>query len=89
MSSDFQHEDFQIAHKLLKYIKSNSPEKIISFLKRVKADSKCTKQFFKEENLDVLIDLLKFQNQEIINLSLSILADMCLNLEIREKVSNL
>lgn len=86
MSSDFQHEDFQIAHKLLKYIKSNSPEKIISFLKRVKADSKCTKQFFKEENLDVLIDLLKFQNQEIINLSLSILADMCLNLEIREKI---
>ncbi|XP_051162423.1 armadillo repeat-containing protein 5 [Leptopilina boulardi] len=86
MSSDFQNEDFQIVNKLSKYISNNSQEKIISILKRTKADSKYEKQFIKEENLNLLIDLLQFRNLEIINLTLSLLADMCKVLEIREKV---
>lgn len=86
MSSDLQHEELHVIYKLSKYISGNSQDKIISILKRVKADSKYEKQLVKEENINVLVDLLQFKNIEIVNLTLSLLANMCRFLEIREKV---
>lgn len=86
MSSDLQNEESQVVTELSKYIKTNSKTNIISCLTRIKADSKCQKQFTKGGGLDHLIGLLRFQNLQVLNSALSLLANMCLSLEVKEEV---
>ena len=86
MSSDFRNEECQVMSELSKCIKANSKANIISCLSRIKADTKCQKQCIKGGGLNILIGLLRFQNLQVLNAALSLLANMCLTLDVKEKV---
>lgn len=69
-------------------IKSNSKSGILSCLSRLRNDNKCYKQFEKDGGFVVLVELLRYQNIRILNISLSILANACLVSKTRYQVSH-
>lgn len=76
-----------ILQELVKCIKLESKSGILSCLKRLKDDSRCCKQFVKDGGIDILVNLLRyFHNTKVLNMTLSILADACMNSDARKKV---
>lgn len=76
-----------ILQELVKCIKLESKGGILSCLVRLKNDSKCYKQFAKDGGLGILVNLLHYyHNIKILNMTLSILANACMNSDAREKV---
>ncbi|XP_060811648.1 armadillo repeat-containing protein 5 [Bombus pascuorum] len=76
-----------ILQELVKCIKLESKGGILSCLVRLKNDSKCYKQFAKDGGLGILVNLLHYyHNIKILNVTLSILANACMNSDAREKV---
>lgn len=65
---------------------ANDTEKIISSLTRLKKSIKWTKSVHDvdEETFEVLINLIKMPNAQILDTSLSIIANCCLNSRYRE-----
>ncbi|XP_015597251.1 armadillo repeat-containing protein 5 [Cephus cinctus] len=72
--------------ELSKHLKTDSKSGILSCLERIKDDPKCSKQFFKDGGLGLLIKLFSYQKFKILNLLLSILANACLVSHIRQEV---
>ncbi|CAL7947352.1 unnamed protein product [Xylocopa violacea] len=75
-----------VLRDLLTYIKSESKNGILSCLIRLKNDTKCYKQFTKDGGLSILVNLLRYHNTKILNITLSILANACISSDAREKV---
>ncbi|KOC67114.1 Armadillo repeat-containing protein 5 [Habropoda laboriosa] len=86
MSTVDERQEGPILQELLKHIKSESKCGISSCLVRLKNDSKCYKQFAKDGGLGILVNLLHYHNVKILNMTLSILANACMNPDAREKV---
>ncbi|KAK1133789.1 hypothetical protein K0M31_011579 [Melipona bicolor] len=81
-----ERQDGPVLQELLKYIKLESKSGILSCLVRLKNDSKYYKQFAKDGGLGILVNLLHYHNAKIVNMTLSILANVCMNSDAREKV---
>ncbi|XP_033361195.1 armadillo repeat-containing protein 5 [Bombus vosnesenskii] len=76
-----------ILPELVKCIKLESKSGILSCLERLKDDSRCYKHFVKDGGLEILVNLLRyFHNIKALNMTLSILANACMNSDAREKV---
>ncbi|XP_076232608.1 BTB/POZ domain-containing protein Rnb [Calliopsis andreniformis] len=75
-----------ILNELSKYIKLESKSGISSCLVRLKNEPKCYKQFAKDGGLGILVNLLRYHNLKILNMTLSILANACMSADAREKV---
>ena len=72
---------------LVRYFRAGNYRGIATCLDQLKNDPKRCKEFIKRSNcLDVLVRLLRCENQRIVDRSLSILADACMNDDVREKV---
>ncbi|XP_012349280.1 armadillo repeat-containing protein 5 [Apis florea] len=81
-----ERQESPILQELFKHIKLDSKSGIWSCLTRLKNDSKCYKQFAKDGGLGILVNLLHCHNIKILNMTLSILANACMNSDAREKV---
>ncbi|CAK9809483.1 Armadillo repeat-containing protein 5 [Anthophora plagiata] len=86
MSTVDERQEGPVLQELLKHIKLESKSGISSCLVRLKTDSKCYKQFAKDGGLGILVNLLHYHNVKILNMTLSILANACMNSDAREKV---
>ncbi|EGI67349.1 PREDICTED: armadillo repeat-containing protein 5-like [Acromyrmex echinatior] len=74
---------------LMRYFRAGNYRGIATCLDQLKNDPKRCKEFIKRSNcLDVLVRLLRCENQRIVDRSLSILADACMNDDVREKIRN-
>ncbi|KYM95607.1 Armadillo repeat-containing protein 5 [Cyphomyrmex costatus] len=74
---------------LVRYFRESNHRGIITCLDQVKNDPKRCKEFIKRNNcLDILIRFLRCGNQRIVDRSLSILANVCMTDDVREKVRN-
>lgn len=79
--------DCPIVSELEKYFRAENKSGIATCLAQLKSDPKLRKEFTKHaNNLFILAQLLRCQNHTILNMSLSILADVCIAFEAREKV---
>lgn len=81
-----ERQESLVLQELLKHIKLESKSGILSCLARLQNDSKCYKQFAKNGGLGILVNLLHYHNTKILNMTLSILANACMNSDAREKV---
>lgn len=81
-----ERQEGPILQELFKHIKLDSKSGIWSCLTQLKNDSKCYKQFAKDGGLGILVNLLHCHNIKILNMTLSILANACMNSDAREKV---
>ncbi|OAD58302.1 Armadillo repeat-containing protein 5 [Eufriesea mexicana] len=81
-----ERQESLVLQELLKHIKLKSISGILSCLARLQNDSKCYKQFAKNGGLSILVNLLHYHNTKILNMTLSILANACMNSDAREKV---
>ncbi|OXU25505.1 hypothetical protein TSAR_000315 [Trichomalopsis sarcophagae] len=86
MSSELEKADSHTLVELKKHVKANAKAHILGCLTRLKGDSQCCKRFVKAGGLDLLVQLLRFQDSKIMNASLSILANLCLNSDARQQV---
>lgn len=86
MSTIDEKQECPIHQELLKYLKSESKGGISSCLVRIKNEPKCYKQFAKDGGLGILVNLLRFHNLKILNMTLSILANACMTSDARQKV---
>lgn len=80
-------DECPIASELARHFRANNKRGIVSCLAQLKSDPKRCKEFAKRSSdLDILVQLLRCKNDAIVNMSLSILADACMTLDVREKV---
>ncbi|XP_076675105.1 BTB/POZ domain-containing protein Rnb isoform X1 [Andrena cerasifolii] len=86
MSTIDQKQECPILQEVLKHIKLESKSGISSCLARLKNEPKCYKQFVKDGGLGILVNLLRYHNLKILNMTLSILANACMTADAREKV---
>ncbi|XP_043254463.1 armadillo repeat-containing protein 5 [Colletes gigas] len=86
MSTVVEKKEYLILHELMKHLKSESKEGISSCLERLKNEPKCWKQFAKDGGMGILVNLLRFHNLKILNITLSILANACMTSDARQKV---
>lgn len=87
MSTVNEKQESSLVPELLKHMKSGSKSGISSCLERLKNEPNCYKQFTRDAGLGILVNLLRFHNLRILNMTLSILANACINSDAREKVS--
>jgi hypothetical protein len=87
MSSEFEKGDSHTLVELRKHVKGNSKASILSCLTRLKGDTQCCKRLIKAGGLELLVQLLRYQDLKIMNASLSILANLCMNSDTRQQVS--
>ncbi|XP_011175415.1 armadillo repeat-containing protein 5 [Solenopsis invicta] len=74
---------------LTRYFRTGNQCGIATCLDQLKSDPKRCKEFIKRTSyLDILIQLLRCENQRIVDRSLSILADACMIDDVRKKVRN-
>ncbi|XP_058803227.1 armadillo repeat-containing protein 5 [Phymastichus coffea] len=88
MSTDLEKADSRTLLELKKHIKADSKVHIHSCLTRVKENQQCCKRFIKAGGLKFLVQLLRYQDQKVINAALSILANVCLNSDVRQQVQD-
>ncbi|XP_011506421.1 PREDICTED: armadillo repeat-containing protein 5-like [Ceratosolen solmsi marchali] len=87
MSSKFEKGGKHMLFELKKHVKANSEVNILSCLTRLKEDTQCCKYLAKTRQLKLLVQLLHYRsNFKIINASLSILANLCINSDTRKQV---
>ncbi|XP_054007944.1 armadillo repeat-containing protein 5 isoform X1 [Hylaeus anthracinus] len=86
MSTIDEKRECPILKELLKHLKSESKGGISLCLERIKNEPKCYKQFAKDGGLGILVNLLRFHNLKILNMTLSILANACMTSDARQKV---
>ncbi|XP_029052676.1 armadillo repeat-containing protein 5 [Osmia bicornis bicornis] len=86
MSTVNEKQEGSLVPELLKHMKSGSKSGISSCLERLKNEPNCYKQFTRDAGLGILVNLLRFHNLRILNMTLSILANACINSDAREKV---
>ncbi|XP_003704054.2 BTB/POZ domain-containing protein Rnb [Megachile rotundata] len=86
MSTVNEKQECPLLPELLKHMKSGSKSGISSCLERLKNEPNCYKQFTKDAGLGILVNLLRFHNLRILNMTLSILANACISSDAREKV---
>ena len=86
MSTIDEKQECPILQEVLNHIKLESKSGISSCLARLKNDPKCYKQFVKDGGLGILVNLLRYHNLKILNMTLSILANACMTADAREKV---
>lgn len=76
-----------ILQELVKCIKLESKDGILSCLMQIKNSLICYQQFAKDGGLGILVNLLNYYNSsKILNMTLSILANACMYSDAREKV---
>ncbi|TGZ49442.1 uncharacterized protein Rnb [Temnothorax longispinosus] len=74
---------------LARYFRAGNQRGIAVYLDQLKSDPKRCREFAKRANcLDILVQLLRCENHRIVDRSLSILADVCMTDDVREKVKN-
>lgn len=86
MSTIDEKQEGPILQELSKHIKVESKSGISSCLVRLKNEPKSYKQFAKDGGLGILVNLLRYHNLKILNMTLSILANACMTTDAREKV---
>lgn len=91
MSDELEKPSSHTLNELKKHLKSKQPSKtdLCLCLERLKKNPQSSKNFIKAGGLVSLVQLLRFQDIKIMNTSLSILANMCLNSDVRNQVSPL
>ena len=88
MLSDFDSSENSLFNELSKSIQNKSTTQIISILSTIKDDKQCSKYLLKNGALELIIGLLsETNNQKVQNVVLSILANVCLLPEARNRVS--
>lgn len=87
MSSVIERNEPQSASSLVRNLRSQSKSEIYSSLAVLKKDQKCHKQFIKDGGIVPLIALLRSENVKILDLALSVLANMCLHAYVRQEVN--
>ncbi|XP_046619510.1 uncharacterized protein LOC124304848 isoform X3 [Neodiprion virginianus] len=83
MSTSSEKNDRQLSLNLIKDLKSDSKTEICSSLTLLKRDSKCQKQFVLDGGLLLLVQLFHSDSLKILDLLLSVLANMCLHTYVR------
>lgn len=89
MSSASEKIDCQLTRDLVRSLKSDSKSDICASLTTLKKDPKYHRQFVKDGGLAPLVQLLRSETIKILDLSLSVLANMCLHGYVRHEVHHL
>ncbi|XP_046744966.1 uncharacterized protein LOC124410547 isoform X2 [Diprion similis] len=89
MSSSSEKNDRQLSLNLIKNLKSDSKTEICSSLTILKRDSKCQKQFVLDGGLILLVQLFHTESLKILDLLLSVLANMCLHAYVRIEIRSI
>lgn len=87
MSSELDKPDSHTLNELKKHLKAESRPQILGCLVRLKEDTQCCRRLARAGGLDLLVQLLRYQDAKIINAALSLLANVCMNSDIRQQVS--
>ena len=87
MASELEKADSHTLAELKKHVKANSKGHILACLTRVKAEPQCCKRFVKAGGVELLVQLMRYQDLKIMNTALSILANLCMNSDTRQQVS--
>lgn len=88
MTSNFKRGGKNVLGELLEHVKSSSRPEIIASLLKIKKDPQSSVYLLEDGGLEVLINILENNtNLQIQNSTLSILADLCLTTEARNKVN--
>lgn len=86
MSLKIKKPKYSIVVKLSENLKVCDKDGIVSCLTQLKNDPKCYAEITKRNRLDILIPLMRWQNAKILNMTLSILANACMNYDARKQV---
>ncbi|GAB1861398.1 Peroxidase [Camponotus japonicus] len=82
-------DECPIASELARHFRASNKSGIVKCLAQLKSDPKRCKEFAKRSSgLDILVQLLRCKNDTMVNMSLSILADVCMAFDVREKVKD-
>lgn len=80
-------DECPILAELARHFRAKNKSGIVNCLAQLKSDPKRSKEFAqRSSSLDILVQLLRCKNDAIVNMSLSILADVCMAYDVREKV---
>ncbi|XP_011873921.1 PREDICTED: uncharacterized protein LOC105565385 [Vollenhovia emeryi] len=75
--------------ELARHFRTGNQRGIAACLDQLKSDSEHRKKLFERTDcLDILVQLLRSDNQRIVDRSLSVLADACMTDDVRKKVRN-